>query len=109
MRRYGLVPFTKLTFSIEDDEDDIDMDAYADDFKVIPKSKLKSYEIDYESLSQKAIAELMQSDVDHIIGIFGVDVSRIEIYHAGGSLTDVTGKHCESATAVHVVEQRTPD
>lgn len=58
-------------------EDDMDMDAFGDDFKVIPKGKRKSYEIDYESLSQSAIEKLMQSDVEHICGIFGVDVSPL--------------------------------
>lgn len=51
------------------------MDNYNDDFKVTAKVKSKSYETDYESLSQGAVERLMQKDVDHICGIFGVDVS----------------------------------
>lgn len=51
------------------------MDAFADDFKVPSKGKAKSYEIDYETLTQGAVEKQMQADVDHISGIFGVDVS----------------------------------
>ena len=46
-----------------------------EDYKVeSSKGKLKSYEVEYESLSQTAIERLMQRDVDHICGILGVDV-----------------------------------
>ena len=38
------------------------------------KGKLKSYEVEYESLSQTAVERLMQRDVDHICGILSVDV-----------------------------------
>jgi ariadne-1 len=50
----------------------MDMEA---SFKVPSKGKRKSYEIDYDSLSQEAVDKLAQQDVDHISGIFGVDVS----------------------------------
>lgn len=53
----------------------MDMDAFNDDFKVASKGKQKSYEIDYESLTQAAVEKLMQADIEHIGGIFGVDVS----------------------------------
>lgn len=53
------------------------MDAFGDDFKVSTKGKHKSYEIDYESLTQNDVEKLMQADVEHISGIFGVDVSPI--------------------------------
>ncbi|KAF8149451.1 hypothetical protein B0H34DRAFT_802444 [Crassisporium funariophilum] len=56
-------------------DDDMDMDTFGDDFKVASKGKRKSYEVDYESLSQHAVEKLMQRDVDHICGIFGVDAS----------------------------------
>ncbi|KAF8881809.1 hypothetical protein BD779DRAFT_1545449 [Infundibulicybe gibba] len=56
-------------------ESDVDMDAFPDDFKVAPKGKRKSYEIEYESLSQSAVEKLMQEDIDHICGIFGVDAN----------------------------------
>lgn len=56
-------------------DDDMDMDAFGDDFKVVPKGKRKSYEVEYESLSQGAVEKLIKDDVEHICGIFGVDVS----------------------------------
>lgn len=49
---------------------DEDMEAF-----VPPQSKRKTYETDYESLSQSAVEKLMQEDMDHIRGILGVDVS----------------------------------
>lgn len=45
-----------------------------EDYKVASKGKLKSYEVEYESLSQAAVERLMQRDVDHICGILFVDV-----------------------------------
>jgi hypothetical protein len=58
----------------------MDMDNYGDDFKVAAKGKRKPYEVDYESLSQQAVEKLMQRDVDHICGIFGVEVSRRSLF-----------------------------
>lgn len=45
-----------------------------EDYKVASKGKFKSYEVEYESLSQTAIERLMQRDVDHICGILFVNV-----------------------------------
>jgi len=55
-------------------EEDVDMDAFNDDFKIAPKGKKKSYEVDYKSLSQAAVEGLMRADTEHISAIFGVDV-----------------------------------
>ena len=44
------------------------------DFKVPAKEARKSYEVDYESLSQQSVERQIQKDVDHISGMFGVDV-----------------------------------
>lgn len=63
----------------EESEDDMDMDAFGEDFKVVPKGKHKAYEVEYESLSQAAVEKLMKQDVDHICGIFGVDVSTANL------------------------------
>lgn len=66
--------FTDLNrASSEESEDDM-MDAFGEDFKVVPKGKHKAYEVEYDSLSQAAVEKLMKQDVDHICGIFGVDV-----------------------------------
>lgn len=45
-----------------------------EDYKVASKGTVKSYEVEYESLSQTAIERLMQRDVDHICGILFVNV-----------------------------------
>lgn len=47
-----------------------------EDFKVPIKEKKKAYEVDFTSLSQTAIEKMMDSELEHIAGIFGVDVSR---------------------------------
>ncbi|KAF9497917.1 hypothetical protein BDN71DRAFT_1443979 [Pleurotus eryngii] len=57
----------------QEDEDDDEMMGSYDDFKITPKGKHKSYEVEYESLSQDAVEKLMSADVEHICGIFGVD------------------------------------
>ncbi|TFY77924.1 hypothetical protein EWM64_g6087, partial [Hericium alpestre] len=56
------------------DEDDMDMDTFNNDIQFVSKGKAKSYEVDYEPLTQRAVEDLMKSDVDHISAIFGVDV-----------------------------------
>jgi ariadne-1 len=54
------------------------MDVFNDDFKVASaKGKRKSYDIEYDSLSQTDVEKLMSQDIDHISGIFGVDVSVV--------------------------------
>ena len=45
-----------------------------DDFKTSAKGKRKSYEVDFDSLSQEAVERLMKRDADDICGILGVDV-----------------------------------
>ena len=63
-----------FVFLVTDDSDDDGMEMDNEDYKVVSKGKLKSYEVEYESLSQSAVERLMQRDVDHICGILGVDV-----------------------------------
>ncbi|KAJ7213142.1 hypothetical protein GGX14DRAFT_620319 [Mycena pura] len=55
----------------QDDNGDDGMDM--DDFKVVPKTTRKAYELEYDSLAQAAIEKLMEQDVEHIHGILGVD------------------------------------
>lgn len=59
------------------------MDAFNEDFKVTAKGKHKSYEIAYDSLTQAAVEKLMQADIEHISGIFGVDVC---LFHSISSI-----------------------
>ncbi|KAG5641480.1 hypothetical protein DXG03_005105 [Asterophora parasitica] len=88
----------------EDDEDDIDMDTFGDDFKVSPKSKRKSYEIDHQSLSQTAVEELMQSDIEHICGIFGVEASTAALLlrHLSWNKERLIEKYMDNPTKVLV-------
>lgn len=50
----------------------MDMD---NEFFPVPTKEKKSYEVDYDSLGQQAVEKLIAREVDHICGIFGVDVS----------------------------------
>jgi ariadne-1 len=59
------------------------MDVFNDDFKMPGKAKSKSYEVEYESLTHTAVEKLMQADIEHISGIFGVDVCFFFSLHFG--------------------------
>ena len=61
-------------FLLETDDSEEGMEMDHEDYKVASKGKLKSYEVEYESLSQTAVEKLMQRDVDHICGILFVNV-----------------------------------
>ncbi|KAJ7233990.1 hypothetical protein C8J57DRAFT_1356553 [Mycena rebaudengoi] len=58
-----------------DGEDGMDMD----DFKVPAKPARKAYEVEYDSLTQSAVEKLMDQDIEHIRGIFGVDASTASL------------------------------
>ena len=48
-----------------------------DDYFDAPfKGKRKATDVDFESLSQAEVEELIRKDVDQISGIFGIDVSQ---------------------------------
>lgn len=66
---------TNLDESGPSDEDDTDMYACGEDFKIFQKPSKKSYEIECESLSQGQVEKMLADIVDHISDIFGVDVS----------------------------------
>lgn len=52
---------------------------FMDDLRIpSPKGRRKLYDVQYESLSVQAVGEALQKDADHIMGIFGVDVSTLE-------------------------------
>ena len=55
---------------------DVEGDGFGDDFRVVSQSERKIYEVEHTSLSQPDVEKLMRSDVDHISGIFGVEVRR---------------------------------
>ncbi|KAJ3532852.1 hypothetical protein NM688_g7362 [Phlebia brevispora] len=62
-----------------DDEDgsasEMDVDTFDSDYKVTGKGKQKSYEVEYDSLSQADVEKMMKQDTENISGICGVDPS----------------------------------
>jgi len=85
------------------------MDAFNDDFKVSSKGKRKSYDVSHDSLSLTAVERLMQQDVDHIGGIFGVDVSFVSLKAIDCFLTatNYVDKHRFLAPTIYGLEQGT--
>jgi hypothetical protein len=51
----------------------MDIEAF-DNFQPAAKGKEKSYDVPHRSLSQAEVEKTMAEDVEHISGIFGVDV-----------------------------------
>ncbi|KAF9027606.1 hypothetical protein BDZ89DRAFT_987178 [Hymenopellis radicata] len=86
----------------DDADDDMDMDAYNDDFKVDTGSKRKSYEIDYESLSQAAVETNMRHDIDHICGILGVEAgtAALLLRHLSWNKERLIEKYMDNPTKV---------
>lgn len=83
---------------------DSDMDI-GEDFKISSKGKLKSYEVDYDSLSQAAVEKIMRDDADHIRGILGVEVggeSSLLLHNAQAFVE----RHCETTVTPCRMEQR---
>lgn len=82
------------------------MDYGGDDIRLPQKGKRKPYEVDYESLSQSAVEKLMKDDVDYIDSVCGVGVSRdfTHLLYYSRCYIVYTGKHRESAAALHEVE-----
>ena len=94
-------------------DDDMDMDAFGDDFKIPQRVVRKAYEIDHESLSQSAVEELMSNDIAHISGIFGVEVrihphfQYLQRLHYPRVVTIVlTDMHGSASLEAHELEQR---
>jgi hypothetical protein len=79
-----------------------------DDFKVPPKDKKKSYEVEYDSYTQSKVEKTMMDDAEHICGILGVEVSHPEV-NSGVPLTlsaTVPARHCQTLTSPLILEQR---
>ncbi|KAF7980381.1 hypothetical protein HWV62_38851 [Athelia sp. TMB] len=83
-------------------DEEMDMDAFNEDFKVTTKASRKSYEIAYDSLTQAQIEKAMQSDIEHISGIFGVDASiaSLLLRHMNWNKERLIEKYMDSASAV---------
>ena len=54
-------------------QSEMDLDILGDEVKF--KSTRKIYQVEYKSLSQPEVEQLIAQDVEHISGIFGVEVS----------------------------------
>lgn len=63
--------------SCVDSASDMDIDAIGNDFRVPQPTACKAYEVEHESLSQLAVEKLMADDIEHICGIFGINVSTV--------------------------------
>ncbi|RXW20420.1 hypothetical protein EST38_g5437 [Candolleomyces aberdarensis] len=82
-------------------EDDMDL---VDDFKSSAKGKRKSYEVDFDSLSQEAVEKLMKRDADDICGILGVDMSTayLLLRHAKWNKERLIEKYMDNPSKVLV-------
>lgn len=57
----------------------MELDGFNEEIKLPTQGKKKAYEVDYEDLTQQAVENLMQADVDHITALFGVDVRTLSV------------------------------
>ncbi|KAJ7354505.1 hypothetical protein DFH08DRAFT_855062 [Mycena albidolilacea] len=94
--------FDEDDMQAEDSDGDDGMDL--DDFKVTAKPTRKAYEIEYNSLTQSAIEKLMEEDVEHIRGIFGVDASaaRLLLRHLSWNKERLIEKYMDNANKMLV-------
>ncbi|KAH9949081.1 hypothetical protein B0H21DRAFT_841490 [Amylocystis lapponica] len=81
---------------------EMELDGLNDDFQVSGKAQHKVFEVEHESLSQGAVERLMQSDVEHISTIFGVDpdVGSLLLRHFRWNKDKLIEKYMDNATAV---------
>ncbi|KAH9915064.1 RING-5 domain-containing protein [Epithele typhae] len=98
----------------EDDDELMDLDEdgsasevemdFGGDFPGPSKSNLKVYEVEHSSLSQVDVEKMMQSDVDHISGIFGVEppVAALLLRHMDWNNEKLIEKYMDNASAVSV-------
>ena len=59
----------------------MEVDGFDSSYKTVGNRRLKLYEVEHRSLSQKQIEDLMQQEVDYISGLCGVDVSTFGAWH----------------------------
>ena len=59
----------------------MEVDGFDSSYKTVGNRRLKLYEVEHRSLSQKQIEDLMQQEVDYISGLCGVDVSTVGAWH----------------------------
>ncbi|KAI0355799.1 hypothetical protein OH77DRAFT_1402378 [Trametes cingulata] len=83
---------------------EIEADGFGNDFKVVARDERKIYEVEYSALSQPEVERIMQSDVDHITSIFGVEqpVAAILLRHMNWNKEKLIEKYMDNASAVAV-------
>ncbi|KAI0066184.1 hypothetical protein BV25DRAFT_1821093 [Artomyces pyxidatus] len=88
----------------------MDMETFSQDPSTTSKGKGKSYEVEYETLSQKLVEELMQADVEHISAIFGVDsaTAALLLRHMDWNKDRLIDKFMDNASSVNVAAGVTP-
>lgn len=69
-----MIPNTNSVVLGIESASDVEGEGFGEDFKVATRSDRKVYEVEHTSLSQPDVEKMMQADVDHISGIFGVEV-----------------------------------
>nr|GAT59280.1 predicted protein [Mycena chlorophos] len=88
----------------EGDSDGDDGMEDIDDFKVAAKPSRKAYDLEYESLSQSAVEQVMASDVEYITGILGIDTSTASLLlrHMSWNKERLIEKYMDNASKVLV-------
>ncbi|KAI0798696.1 hypothetical protein BC629DRAFT_1734156 [Irpex lacteus] len=81
---------------------DMEVDTFDNDYKLVGGKRLKSYEVDYSSLSQKQIEDKMKGEVDYISGLCGVDadVASLLLRHFDWNREKLVDKYMDNADAV---------
>ncbi|KAF9265860.1 hypothetical protein L218DRAFT_897748 [Marasmius fiardii PR-910] len=87
-----------------DTDDEMDMDTFGYDFKVTVKPKMKSYEIDYQPLSQSAVEGIMKKDIEQCCSVLGIDenISKILLRHLNWNTEKLIEKYMDNPSAVLV-------
>ncbi|KAI0338229.1 hypothetical protein BDW22DRAFT_1363103 [Trametopsis cervina] len=82
---------------------DMDVDGYDGGFKATGKGKLKTYEVEHDSLSQAQIKDLMKVEVDYISGLCGVnaDIAGVLLRHFDWNREKLVDKYMDNPDAVN--------
>ena len=52
----------------------MELDAFNEEFKSAGKGKLKSYQVEHDTLSQASVESLMKQDIEYTSSLCGLDV-----------------------------------
>ena len=75
----------------------MEVDGFDGGYKTIGSKRLKSYEVDYDSLSQEQIEKTMRGEIEYISGLCGVDVSILDKQpHCVTTLTHILYIHSKT-------------